>query len=153
MSAAARPWRHKAVYGVLILTIADGVYNQISMDIAHTRQITLPNTRWVAKLWIEDNLPKGASIAMDHYTPPVDKTKFRVKNLPFIGLIRTSNLDTYDYLIASSGDYGRFLYDPNRYPDEARRYKEIFRKYKLIKVFRSADKTLSGPIISIYKTK
>lgn len=134
--------------GSLLLT---GGYQQTKSALNHIHAITLPDTRWIAKLWIENNIPPGSRIGREHYTPPVDPKQFQVSYLGMIGLIR-SNLWSFDFVIASSGDYDRFMKDEKRYPAEAQTYKQIFSTYKLIKEF-APDKDMSGPIIRLYKVR
>jgi len=129
-----------------------GIYGQAKRSVVYISRITLPDTRWVSKIWIEENLPAGARIAREHYTPPIDPRKFKVTYLGLFGLIK-NRLDFYDYIIASSSDYSRFLKDEARYPDEAARYKGIFSAYALVKEFVADNKTIGGPTIRIYKVR
>jgi 4-amino-4-deoxy-L-arabinose transferase-like glycosyltransferase len=138
------------LYLLLIISVVSGVYAQASKVVAHTRRITLPDTRWISKIWIEENIPAGAIIAREHYTPPIDNKRFKVTYLGYYGLIKAS-LDGYDYIIASSLDYYRFFKGEKRYPVKSRKYKEIFSKYELVKEFVPDNIKVSGPRISIYK--
>jgi hypothetical protein len=138
------------LYILLIFTVVSGVYAQAHKVLDYNRLITLPDTRWTSKIWIEENIPPGAIIAREHYTPPVDNKRFKVDDLGFCGLIKTS-LDGYDYIIASSSDYSRFFNDEKRYPVQSKKYKEIFSKYELVKEFVPDYIKAGGPRISIYK--
>jgi hypothetical protein len=138
------------LYLLLIISVVSGVYAQAHKVLDYNRLITLPDTRWTSKIWIEENIPPGAIIAREHYTPPVDNKRFKVDDLGFCGLIKTS-LDGYDYIIASSSDYSRFFNDEKRYPVQSKKYKEIFSKYELVKEFVPDYIKAGGPRISIYK--
>jgi hypothetical protein len=107
----------------------------------------------VAAQWIEENLPAGAKIGREHYTPAVDPERFRVDELGFFGLIRTPNLKQYEYLIASSGDFGRYVNHPERYPREAHAYMNVFGRWDLLKTFQEDWTTTTGPEIRIYKRR
>ena len=141
-----------ALYFLLIISVVSGVYAQSHKVLDYNRLITLPDTRSISKLWIEENIPTGARIAREHYTPPVDNKTFKVNDLGYYGLIKAS-LDSYDYIIASSSDYNRFLNDEKRYPVQSKKYKEIFSKYELVKEFVPDNIKVGGPRISIYKIR
>ncbi len=116
-------------------------------------QQRLPDTRWLAKQWIEDNIPAGARIAREHYTPPLDEDRFQVANLGYFGLLRLDDPGAFDYLVSGGGDFARFLNNPGRYPVEAARYKKIFSSHELLRSFAPEVGKSSGPIVLIYKTR
>ena len=101
--------------------------------------------------WIIDNLEPGARVAIEAYTPYLDPAVYDVTVL--------NNLAEYsaewyadqgfDYLIAGSGMYGRYVNDPQRYPDEARRYELIFERYQLVRAFEDA----LGREVRIYRVQ
>ncbi len=135
----------------LVFFAGKGIYGQMRRSYSHVRKITLPDTRWLSKTWIEENLPRGAEIGREHYTPPVDPRRYKVAYLGYFGLIK-HRLDGFDYVIASSKDYRRFLNNEKQYPDEARKYKEVFSKYTLVREF-VPDKNTAGPVIRIYRVR
>jgi 4-amino-4-deoxy-L-arabinose transferase-like glycosyltransferase len=145
----------KAVAWVLcalvVGALAYGSIEQLQRSRAYTRLVTLPNTRWLAKLWIDENLPAGARIAREFYTPPVDPDKFRVDEVGYWGLIRTPQIEQYDYLIASSDDFARFVDHADRYPEQAAAYYRIFDRYELMKKFAGDWRTSTGPEIRVYR--
>ena len=145
----------KAVAWVLcalvVGALAYGSIEQLQRSRAYTRLVTLPNTRWLAKLWIDENLPAGARIAREFYTPPVDPDKFRVDEVGYWGLIRTPQIEQYDYLIASSDDFARFVDHADRYPEQAAAYYRIFDRYELVKKFAGDWRTSTGPEIRVYR--
>jgi len=147
----------RAVAIILSTTVASALafsaYRQAAMSHAYTNDITLPHTRYLAKLWIEENLPAGASIAREHFTPPIDETRFEVTHLEYYGLLRATNLDRIDYLVTSSDDFGRFVFHADRYPKEAARYQEIFRRYRSVQRIEPEKGRSYGPVIIIYATK
>lgn len=140
-----------AVCALIVGTLASGSIGQWERSRAYTRLVTLPNTRWLAKVWIDENLPAGARIAREFYTPPIDAKKFRVDEVGYWGLIRTPQLERYDYLIASSDDFARFVDHANRYPEQAAAYYRIFDRYELVKQFVADWRTSTGPEIRIYR--
>ncbi len=135
---------------VALLTVS--IYHQGVMSLAHAKRITLPNTRWISKQWIETNLPSGSKIAVEFYTPPIDPERFEVTELGLFGLSRDVDLEGYDYLVASSQDFRRFLLRPDLYPVKAQRYKELFGRHRLVKFFRPEEGESYGPAIRVYAT-
>ncbi|MFH1995365.1 MAG: glycosyltransferase family 39 protein [Candidatus Omnitrophota bacterium] len=136
----------------LVFTVYHGVKKQVVPMMKKIRVLTLPDTRWQSKLWIEKNLPAGSRIGREHYTPPVDPARFKVAYLGYFGLLK-ARISDFDYIIASSTDYGRFVQNKKKYPAEAARYEEIFTKYPLVKEFKFDNKTITGPVIRIYKVR
>ena len=139
-----------SIYVLLIVLLGVGIYGQAYKALTHIQRIRLPDTRWVSKIWIERNIPHGSKIGREHYTPPIESQNYRVTYLGYFGLI-TKRLNNFDYIIASSDDYARFVTNEKRYPSQAQKYKEIFSKYELIKEFTPDKKKMTGPVIRIYK--
>jgi len=139
--------RTPALAALLLLVLA-GASVQAVAAWRHAAEVTLPDTRWLAKVWIETNLPEGSRIAREHYTPPLDETRFEVTPLGYHGLAKHPT-GGYDYLIASSDDYGRFLDAPERYPQRAAAYTELFEKHTLVTEFTSEHDTTNGPTIRV----
>jgi hypothetical protein len=107
---------------VLIIVLASlGIYDQISASVNHIQRVNLPDTRFVVQRWIEQNIPVCAHIGKEFYTPPLNSKDRQVDNLGYYGLINAP-IEKYDYLVASSCDYARFLSDVQAYPGETRRY-------------------------------
>jgi len=111
----------------------------------------LPDVRVLAEDWIQSNLPAGAYIAREYYTPPIAGDRFRVANLQTFGLLREPNPNRYHFLVTSSGDYGRFVNHRDRYPDAARHYDMLFAHFTELKRFEPVYAT--GPTIRILVTK
>ncbi len=137
---------------IIALCVSVGIYAQSNKALNHIRIITLPDTRLVSKVWIEKNIPHGVRIAREHFTPPIEEHLFEVTNVGLFGL-KDISLNDFDYIIASSLDYGRFIEDATRYPLEAKKYREIFHKFKLIREFIPDNKTTGGPVIRVYRVR
>lgn len=143
--------RAAMVAGVVIVTaLAFGAFDQLERSRAYTRLVTLPHTRWLSKVWIDENLPAGSRIAREFYTPPIDPKRFDVVEVGYWGLIRTPQIEQYDYLIASSDDFGRFVNHADRYPEQAAAYQRIFSRYALVKKFTADWLSSTGPEIRVY---
>ena len=112
---------------------------------------TLPDTRTAAFHWVRDNI-RGKTIAHERYTPDVEY-------LPDLRTIKVNSLIQRDlndyrsegvmYLIASSGMYGRYFKELQKYGEQIERYEAIFR-LPLVTEFKKS-KTSRGPHIRIYR--
>ncbi|MBI4790998.1 MAG: glycosyltransferase family 39 protein [Chloroflexi bacterium] len=93
--------------------------------------------REYARQWIETNLPYGARIALEAYSPYVERDRFMVDG--FYGLQDHAPdwyvSNGYEYLIFSQGIFGRYLADAERYPDEVSRYRTLFSRFENIARF------------------
>jgi 4-amino-4-deoxy-L-arabinose transferase-like glycosyltransferase len=150
------PGRAVVMNLVLVMVLSGSVWQQTVFAVNHIETITLPDTRWASLKWIEKNLPAGARIGREHYTPPVEKftNKFDAAYLGFIVVVnRPQAIKNLDYMIVSSGDYGRFLWQQDVYPKEFQAYLNFFASHELVKEFIPDQKKLEGPRISIYKIR
>ncbi|HJP39515.1 MAG TPA: glycosyltransferase family 39 protein [Gammaproteobacteria bacterium] len=150
------PVRAVAVSLVLVAVLAGSVWQQTVFALNHIETITLPDTRWASLKWIEKNLPAGSRIGREHYTPPVEKftNKFDAAYLGFIVVVNNPQaIKDFDYMIVSSGDYGRYLWQQDVYPKEFQAYLDFFASHELVKEFVPDHEKLEGPRISIYKIR
>jgi len=101
--------------------------------------------------WISANLEPGARVVIEAYSPYVDPVTFDVTVL---NNLAENPAEWYaeqgfDYLIAANGMYGRYVNDPERYPDEARRYELLFERYELVRAFED----VLGRVVRIYRVR
>lgn len=144
------------VVAFAVALIYVSLQNQIQIDLKLLRENSLPDTRWVSLKWIQENLPYGAIIGREHYTPPIEEYTNRFKVTPFghFGVVKNYNyLSLMDYVVVSDADYDRFISNSKQYPFEAQAYTNFFANHERIKEFNGDGKTLSGPRISIYRIK
>jgi 4-amino-4-deoxy-L-arabinose transferase-like glycosyltransferase len=106
--------------------------------------------RETARLWIDANLPHGASIAMESYSPFVDPTIWNVTT--FWTLIDHEPEwyaeNSVEYLVFAQGAYGRYFEDIERYPSEVERYNRLFSRFT--RLIRFAD---GGYEVLIYRVE
>lgn len=124
------------------------------IDAKMIRDNTLPDTRWISFKWIQENLPAGATIGREHYTPPLERysNKHKIAFLDWNGVVSKQEVIPHlDFMVVSSEDYSRFVDYPERYPAEAMIYESFFRRNELVKEFSNDGDTMSGPTIRIYK--
>jgi len=104
-------------------------------------QLTSIDGRETARVWIEQNLPPGAHIALEAYAPYVDPQRYAVQGIQRL-IDRTPSWyveNGVEYLVFSEGMYGRFFQEPDRYAAEVSQYAELLRASQLIQEFTDAD--------------
>jgi hypothetical protein len=144
------------VFLLVAAILAGSVWRQADAAIDHIRTITLPDTRWVSLEWIQANMLPGTRIGREHYTPPIERfsDQFDVVYLGFFGAIKQPDaVAGLTYMIVSSGDYERFLYERERYPTESAAYLKFFETHELVKEFIPDGEELGGPRISIFRVR
>ncbi len=105
--------------------------------VAHGIRLSTTDSRETARIWIENNLPPGAKIAIESYAPFVDPTRFSVQG--FVRLIdhppEWYTTQGFEYLVFGEGMYGRFYREPDRYRTEVSQYDTFFHQLELIRLF------------------
>ncbi|MDD2922437.1 MAG: glycosyltransferase family 39 protein [Anaerolineales bacterium] len=103
-----------------------------------------------ARVWINGNLPQGAKIAIESYSPFIDTTRFSWQSF-----LRMNQHEPdwyveqgFDYMVMSEGMYGRFYLEPDRYPTEIEKYDRLFDTFEALKFFDN-----NGYEIRIYKVR
>ncbi|HEU5421970.1 MAG TPA: glycosyltransferase family 39 protein [Nitrolancea sp.] len=110
-----------------------------------------PDLRYAARDWIRANLPAGVVIAREWYTPPVDE--LGDKDI-YLRAVYEQSLAWYrqrgvQYLVVSEFMYGRYLTEPEQYPQEAAFYRALFARPALVHLTRG-DR-YSGPEIWVFR--
>ena len=142
------------VCGALLVAIS--IQGQVIIDVNTMRENGLPDTRWISLLWSVDNIPAGATVGREHYTPPLEKysKKQNVVKLGYCGVVSKREMIPYlDFVITSSSDYSRFLDNPEKYPNETLMYNDFFARNRLIKEFSADGESTTGPTIRIYEIR
>ncbi|RMG90255.1 MAG: phospholipid carrier-dependent glycosyltransferase [Chloroflexi bacterium] len=121
-----------------------------SQTIASTQHLMTGNSRETARVWIDDNLPPGAKIAIESYSPFVNPARFSVQGF---GRMIDHDAEWYieqgfDYLVFSQGMYRRFYIEPERYRNEVSQYDKLFERFHLVRLF-----TDGGYEVRVYKVK
>ena len=91
-----------------------------------------------ARVWIDENLPKGSRIAYESYAPYIDPEAYQVTSL---AMMIDQPAEWYrengiEYLVFGSGMYARFYNDPARYPEQVQKYDFLFAEFELVKQFQ-----------------
>lgn len=142
-------WRKMLISAVVCISIASLIL-PTSRTIAHAVLLTTVDSRETARIWINNNLPAGAKIAIESYAPFVDPARFHVQ-----GFRKMIDHDPewyvekgFDYLIFSEGMYGRFYREPEKYVSQVLQYENFFSRLHLVRMF-----TDGGYEIRIYEVK
>lgn len=120
-----------------------------SQTVLAATRLTTVDSRETARSWINQQVPPGARIAFEAYSPFVDPQKFTA--LP-VGRMIDHDLQWYidqqvEYLVFSQGMFRRFYADPVRYAQQVEAYDQFFNQLQLLHVF-----TDGGYEIRIYRT-
>ena len=119
--------------------------------------LTQKDTRTLAKEWINNNLAKGTTLALESYGPPLSQDDFILLRRHTLG---NTHLDwlaqrNVEYVIVSDIMYARFTRYAEEFPKQARFYRSLEEQTLLIKTFRPKwDEfliDLHNPTIKIYR--
>ncbi len=115
-----------------------------------------PSTREIAREWIRVQIPRGASIAKESYTPDFPEGEFEVFHRRFVTRLTLEELRKFDYVLVASAAYSRFndpaaLTRPHQ-QKMAERYAEIFRSWELVREWDPSETRL-GPVIRLYRPR
>jgi len=115
---------------------------------------TCPEVRTVAREWIQNNLPAGARIAAEGYTPVLTDNF----NVTYVNRLIDYPPEWYienhfDYLVASSATYGRYYINADNYYGEVSEYNAFFNSFTLIGEIKGPFQFMADPkgIIRVYQ--
>ncbi len=134
-----------AVGCFILLVLALPLRASLDYDI----RLIQPGSREVARVWLESNLPSGARIALESYSPFLDQHRFSVVG---VGTMVDHSPEWYaenrfEYLVFSQGMYGRFFAEPERYQAWVDKYNEFFSRFEEVRRFDEG-----GAEIRVYRT-
>ncbi|HEX2644901.1 MAG TPA: hypothetical protein VHU81_18025, partial [Thermoanaerobaculia bacterium] len=114
------------------------------------------STRELAAAWIRANVPRGAGIVKETYTPNLPPDEYAVLHRRFAARVPLAELrdGRFDYVLLASASYVRFL-EPETLAqahqrEMAERYAEIFRSFELVREWRPSATRL-GPALRLYR--
>lgn len=116
------------------------------------RRLGLADNRTLALDWLRGNVPRGARIAREEYTPQVSASEYAVTYEFSLARRLYSDylMDDIDYLIASSNVYGRSIQPPYIGGEGAREFYRRLFELPLVQEFPQGPQT-AGPSIRIYR--
>ena len=133
-SAAAGP---RAGLGAMAALLAIVLAFPLVGTVRDTARLMSPDSLDTAREWIDANVPPGARVGVESYSPWVDPRKFVVQ-----GFYKLDDhppewyvTEGYDYLVFSQTMFRRFYADPARFAADIARYEAFFRTFEEAKVF------------------
>lgn len=141
-------WRrgHLIASGLLALV---ALALPLAQTVKANLELTAVDSRETARVWIHDNLPGGARIAVESYAPYVDPDRFWVE-----GVTRMIEHDPawyldkqFEYLVFSQQMFMRFYRDPDLYAKQISQYDRLFERFEPLQTL-----TDGGFEVRIYKT-
>jgi len=145
------------VYGLLaMLVIALPGYRTVQRDYL----LSQTDVRTIALEWARANMPPGSKVAMEYYSPPLDtlpvETTLLGGTTKLLGGAAKHPPEWYqekgfDYLVVSSGRYGRFFRDPERYAEAVTRYEAFSKAFPLTAEFVGPLMGTPDGVIRIYQ--
>jgi hypothetical protein len=137
--------------GVLSLVgLAVPVYRTVVQEVSLVR----PSTRELAAWWINTNLPRGAGIIQESYTPHIHYKRFQRANSRFAARFTLEQIrePQWDFVLLADSAYRRFLKPENwtkpHHEVYAERYRELL-EFDLVQEWLPAPTRL-GPRIGLY---
>ncbi len=139
----------RAALAVSLALAALMAFVPATQTLAANTRLMQADARDSARVWLVANLPAGTRIATEAYTPYLDTRQYVLYG---IDALVDREPDWYaeqgfEYLVASSGMYGRFYAEPERYAEWIDQYDQIFDRYPGIKRFSE-----NGYEIRVFKT-
>ena len=118
-----------------------------------------PDTRALAKGWIERTVPQGSIIALESHTPALDEKRYLCIHIPMYTVTPELTAPFYNenwyrganLLVLSSYVYGRYQRDQEKYFVQNQFYTQVDTLFTLAKTFDAKDG--QGPVIKIYRNQ
>ena len=132
----SKGWRYFSSLAIICLFVA-GLFLPIAKTTTDTVRLTTVNSRQTAMVWIMKNLPLGAKVAVESYTPFVNPEHYAVQG--FERMIEHEPTwyveQNFDYMVFGQDMFGRFYQQPERYKHETAKYDALFASFHLVKKF------------------
>lgn len=148
--------RNRAAAYALVLGVAAMpsafVATQSDFSISH------PFSEQVAVAWANAHLPAGARLATENWEGhpfELSPRHFRITNLSALATQPYSWFPRQHirYVVADSYTDGAYLREPGRYPVEVARYRELYRRARLLARITGDPLLRPGPTMSIFEVR
>ncbi|MCP4419678.1 MAG: phospholipid carrier-dependent glycosyltransferase [Chloroflexi bacterium] len=150
-----KEWQSKYVHfhphilvGLVLLVSAYPIYKTVLHNIKQSNA----STRVLAREWLLENVPADSKIAQEWYTAVLANTSFAVEersDLTQDRVVANYYEEGFDYLLVSSGVYGRFYAEPERYASQIQFYNSLANEATLVQEFKPSP-IRGGATIKIY---
>lgn len=146
---------HGAAYG---LTLGLAVAPSLAVAARADNSITRPFSEQVAVAWADAHLPAGAHLATENWEGrpfELSPRRYTITNRGTLALLAYAELSKLGvrYAVTDSWTDGAYLRDPRRYPVEAARYRELYRRARLLARIPGDSPERQGPTMSIYELR
>ena len=133
--------RSKWAWALMAVFVALLVLPPLSVTANNDYQLSQRDGRNAANQWIDQNLPSGSRVALESWSPYVDRHKFTVASF---GLMTDHTPDWYvsngfEYLVFSQGAFGRSETNPQRYARLVPLYAAFFSRFTEVARFDDND--------------
>lgn len=123
------------------LLIATACLIPLKRTIDTQAQVLQVNGRETSRVWIEENIPAGTTIAIESYSPYIDPQKYQLVIVPpflpkELAWYRENGVQ---FLVFSEGMYGRYFADPVHHQAEIGLYEQLFNVLDPVKIFNDGD--------------
>jgi len=127
----------------------------LTWSVRDDRELTKRDTRLAALSWIDENVPAGATIAVDPSTPPLPELRTVRLELPGPGRepdprrdVERLRAEGVRYVLVTGAVADRVLAARSRYPRESRFYDQLRRAPRALYV--EPGDALAGPWVALY---
>ena len=129
--------RTVAVVALVVITLAISLAGSVREAV----RLTSPDGLDTARTWIEANVPPGARIGVESYSPWIDPQQFSVQGFYklndhppewYVG-------EGYQYLVFSQRMFRRFYKDPASTAEALAQYEALFSAFEPVGVFTDGD--------------
>jgi 4-amino-4-deoxy-L-arabinose transferase-like glycosyltransferase len=138
---AKKSWQDLLIRVVLLCSVIFILLFSLNSDIQVSKSLMTVDSRETSRVWIESNLPAGAKIAIEPYSPYIDPTLHQV--LPVNSLINADLKQLkqlgVNYIICSQGMYGRYFNEPEKYAEQVNEYNRLFSTLPQVKTFTDGN--------------
>ncbi len=131
--SGARRTQWAAVAALVVVTLAVPLVGTVREAL----RLTTPDGLDIARTWIDANLPPGARIGVESYSPWIDPQKFSIQ-----GFYKLNDhppewyvAEGYDYLVFSQRMFRRFYADPVNTAAALAQYEALFSAFEPVMVF------------------
>ena len=133
---SSRAFRYASIAALTALMLVVVVLMS-ALTLQSSIRLNTVDSRETGRIWIGENLPPGAKVAVESYAPFVDPGRFSVQGF---GRMTDHPPEWYieqgfDYLVFGEGIFGRFYAAPEKYAAEIAQYDAFFDRFELVRLF------------------
>ncbi len=153
LAARRRPAGQRWVVAGMVLLLVPTAFGVVAWDVSRTR----PGTRQLALDWVEANIPHGAGVVKEAYTPDLHPRRYAVRQSRYVARLEVDEIldPRWDFLMLARNAHLRFLSPDRRFKEHhevmAKRYERLF-ELELVETFEPGP-FRTGPALSIYRVE